>query len=629
MSTYGPAQCRAFFFFVTVLAHYTHHGTTLLASGRSRKLFLRGSWDRRVYRALEIVPGFLIWTTLIGVFVLSFFKPVWVAFLILTIAKLAIYCPLSFRYNERVMVQDGNYYLFVGRAAELSSPRERKLYRAFEMLPGVLTWSTFCAVVALSFVRPVWVAVFIIVFDVFWLTNAGYLAIFVVASYARMRRALKTDWLAKLEALKIQSNELGVSSWREVVHLVILPMFRESETVVGGALEALARAHYPREQLFVVLATEERAGEEAQRTARELAGKFRNRFGKFLVTAHPSSIPGEVAGKGANETWAAKEAVRLLIDAGRIPYERVVVSSFDSDTQVGPQYFACLAYHVLTVPKPFRASYQPIPLYNNNIWDAPFFSRVAAIGSTIWQLFMQSQPDTIETFSSHSMSLRALADVGYWNTRVVSEDSVIFSQCFLAFDGDYRVVSLFYPVSMDANVSHSLRATAVSVYKQHRRWAYMEKIPYLFFGFLKNRRIKLWKKFRMVSRLLFGYWMWATASFLIAFLGWLPVMLGGEAFRETVLSFNLPRLTARMLTAAMAGLILNGALTFLLLPPLPRRRSRFVYLGIFLQWLILPFTMPFFSSLPAIEAQTRLMLGKYLGFYVTEKVRKNTAHVRE
>ena len=39
------------------------------------------------------------------------------------------------------------------------------------------------------------------------------------------------------------------------------------------------------------------------------------------------------------------------------------------------------------------------------------------------------------TFSSHSMSLRMLIDVGYWEKDIVSEDSRIFLQGLIKYDG--------------------------------------------------------------------------------------------------------------------------------------------------------------------------------------------------
>ena len=70
----------------------------------------------------------------------------------------------------------------------------------------------------------------------------------------------------------------------------------------------------------------------------------------------------------------------------------------------------------------------------------------------------------------------------------------------------------------------------------------------------------------------------------------------------------------------MIGLILSAYFAILLIPKgldLGKRK----YPILFLEWFLLPLIMIFFTSLPALEAQTRLMLGKYLGFYPTEKFR--------
>jgi hypothetical protein len=42
----------------------------------------------------------------------------------------------------------------------------------------------------------------------------------------------------------------------------------------------------------------------------------------------------------------------------------------------------------------------------------------------------------------------------------------------------------------------------------------------------------------------------------------------------------------------------------------------------FLEWILIPFIMIFFSSMPALDAQIHWLRGKYMGFWVTPKVRK-------
>jgi len=108
---------------------------------------------------------------------------------------------------------------------------------------------------------------------------------------------------------------------------------------------------------------------------------------------------------------------------------------------------------------------------------------------------------------------------------------------------------------------------------------------------------------------------------MIFLLGWLPLILGGPEFSHTMLSYNLPNIISRIMTFTMIGLISSIYLSFLLLPPRPPQYGIWKYPMFIFGWLLFPFMMIFFGSLPAIDAQTRLLLGRYMGFWVTEKHR--------
>src|SRR3990167_214053 len=338
--------------------------------------------------------------------------------------------------------------------------------RFFEILPGALAWLTLILVVVLSSQAPAFVAVFIILFDIYWLLKSLYLSFHLRSTFREMKKNLGVDWLRKLKeeerdanaantmrmprivekelsyrlngvlfrvhnqlgrfarerqygdvlaqelereripflreaALEIagrKSNfadflvdgkiavelkaksfvdkedyyqiqrylqtanlKLGLIvnfrerhlkahrvlnadteektqfadshvfedshrgiSWREIHHLVILPMYQEPHALVRESFLSLIRSNYPKDKMVVVLATEERAytresgvgsGEwGVAETARRIQAEFGNEFLRLLVTVHPAGLPGELAGKGSNETWAAKEAKRLIID---------------------------------------------------------------------------------------------------------------------------------------------------------------------------------------------------------------------------------------------------------------------------------------------------------------------------
>ncbi len=517
-----------------------------------------------------------------------------------------------------------NYYLKIGTAKDLKDPKERRLYRFFEMLPGLLSFSVLILAVIFSWKLPLAVAFFIIIYDLYWFIRSIYFSFHLRAGYDRMKAYEETNWLGELEKIEMpRKNGLKVVSWRDLYHLVILPMYKEPLAVVRPCFLALRESDYPKDRMIVVLSCEEGGRELSEETVKKISEEFKNDFFKLLITWHPQGLPGEIPGHGSNDAWAGKFALKEIIDPLRIPYENTIISSFDIDTCAFPKYFSCLSYHYLTAEKPTRTSFQPIPLYINNIWQTPVISRVFAFSSTFWHTMNQERPEKLITFSSHSMSFKALVDVGFKRPNVVSDDSRIFWQCFLQFDGDYRTVPLYYPVSMDANAAGSFWQTMKNIYRQQKRWAYgADEVPYFLFGFLKNKKIPFSKKVSFSWEAIEGYVSWATSAILIFFLGWLPLRLGGSDFAHTLVSYNLPLITSWILTFSMMGLLISVYFSLILLPPKPLSYGRYKYLYFALEWLLLPTIMIFFTAIPALDAQTRLMLGKYMGFWVTPKTRQ-------
>ncbi|MEX0913276.1 MAG: glycosyltransferase family 2 protein [Candidatus Paceibacterota bacterium] len=499
----------------------------------------------------------------------------------------------------------------VGRATELKGS-DRRLYRLLEIFPGTASWLTLIGVVVASIYAPFFAAYFIIAFSIYWVLKTAFLSYHLRHNWKRLRHHMSLDWQQLLERFE----------YSHIHHVVVFPFYKEPLEVVDSTLASLANTRYDKLKMTVVLASEERAGEEAQEIAGAMKEKYGHKFAHFLTTTHPKDVPGEMAGKGSNVTYAIEKVRTEILDVEQIPYDHVLVSNFDIDTVLYPDYFNCLVWHFMTAERPLKSSFQPVPLFNNNLWDAPALSRVVAMSSTFWEMVQQERPERMATFSSHSVPFQALYEVNYWQRNMVSEDSRIYWNLMLANDGEYDVIPLSYPVSMDANTAPSLFETIKNIYKQHRRWTYgVENFVYIAYHFTKNKNIPLRKRINITLQQIEGYWSLCTNPIMLFILGWAPLFLGGRVFHETVLSYNLPIVVRNLLILAMFGLVISAIISLSLVPKRPEGRSRFSYIVMALQWILVPVTMVIFSAIPGLDAQTRLMFGRYMGFWVTPKTR--------
>lgn len=497
----------------------------------------------------------------------------------------------------------------VARATELSG-KDRRFYRFLEILPGFISWSFLIGLFLASMYASFFAAYFIIAFAVFWLLKTIFLSAHVRHNWKRLKHHMGLDWAQMISHFKYQ----------EMYHLVVFPYYKEPREVLVGALDGLLESKYDNKKLIVVLAAEARAGEEAAALGYEMEKIYAEKFGHFLVTIHPADVAGELAGKGSNTHHALHQVKKEVIDVEKIPHEDILVSIFDVDTVIYPHYFNCLIWHFMTAEHPYKSAFQPVPLFTNNLWEASALSRVMAMSSTFWQMIMQERPEKAATFSSHSVSFKALYEIGYGQANVVSEDSRIFWNLLIANNGDFRTVSLSYPIAMDATTAGSLWGTIKNIYRQHRRWTYgVENWCYITYHFTKNKAIPLKRRIILSAHQLEGFWSLATHPLVLFMLGWAPIFLGPREFHETVLSYELPIMVRNLLIIAMGGLIVSSIISLSLTPPRPNGKSWFRYIVMAVQWIMVPVTMVVFSAIPGLEAQTRLMFGKYMGFWVTPK----------
>ena len=149
----------------------------------------------------------------------------------------------------------------------------------------------------------------------------------------------------------------------------------------------------------------------------------------------------------------------------------------------------------------------------------------------------------------------------------------------------------------------------------------MENIPYILYNFIKNKNIPFRKKIFHAFDQIEGFWSLSTNSIIILVLGWLPLLIGKGEFGTSVLAYNLPRITQFLMTLAMIGLAFSAVISLSFLPTRPKKKPYHWKWWLLLEWLLIPITGTIFGAIPGLEAQTRLMFGKYLGFWRTPKIR--------
>ena len=358
-----------------------------------------------------------------------------------------------------------------------------------------------------------------------------------------------------------------------------------------------------------------------KKTAQRLQREFGDKFFAFHIVEHPDNIPDEVIGKGGNITYAGKFLADWVPTIG-IDYKDVIITTLDSDNRPHATYFDYVTYEYIVHEDRKHLSYQPISLFLNNIWDVPAPMRVIATGNSFWNIISSMRPHTLRNFASHSQPMDALVEMDFWSTRTIVEDGHQYWRSYFYFNGNYSVTPIFAPIYQDAVMSNTYIKTLKAQFVQLRRWAYgASDVPYVATRvFSRNRNVPFFEGFARFIRLLDGHVTLATVAILVAFGGWIPLLINSEAARNSVVVHQLPDTISIIQRVAMIGLFITVFLSFKMLPPRPERYKRHRSIFMLAQWVLMPVTAVAYNAAAALYSQGRLAVGRYLDkFDVTEK----------
>ncbi len=522
---------------------------------------------------------------------------------------------------------------------EIPYERDRKgHYRFFEILPGLLSWSLLILPVVLTLIDTTYAVVFILSYLLIYIVRSFGYDFRAVSGYLTMKQHLKLKWNDFLQDLDLgeidESLHITRPAWhidniqrvkgyptiykpKDILHGVIIATVNENREILEPTIKSIIDSDYDVKKIILIIAYEGRAGEETQKRVLKLIKDYRPFFKDAFAVKHPPNIPGEVIGKGGNITYAGKKFEQYLLDK-KIDPKNVIITTLDADNRPHKLYFASLTYMFCVAPNPLRASFQPLPMFTNNIWDAPTLMRVIATGNNLFYIVLTKRPHLERNFSAHAQSMQSLIEMNFWSVRTIVEDGHHFWRSYFFYDGDYRVYPLSIPIYQDAVLADGYIKTLKAQFVQLRRWTYgVSDVAYIADkGFFHKNKISKPDVFIKFFRTLEGHVTWATGTILIFGAAFIPSLLHPQSFAAN----QLPIIVSRIQQIGIIGLLASVYVTLVTLPPRPSRIKRHRSFLMMIQWVLAPVASLLYGTFTAFNSQTRLMFKMYLSrFDVTEK----------
>lgn len=485
-----------------------------------------------------------------------------------------------------------------------------KTTRALEIALPLLSYILITLPIWLSLIQPLYTAYFLIFFNIYWLYKSAQLGVNSLKSYAKLKTSIQTNWLEKAKLLP---------NFEKLQHLIIIPTYKEPYGVLKTTIENLMKQDFPHEKIMITIATEER-DPEGKINAEKLKQEYEKYFKFIFVTIHPD-IENEVKGKSSNMAFAGEKTVKILKEKGE-NLDFITVTSCDADALLHPFYLSYLSFEFLKDEDRYFHFYQAAVMFYSNFWRIPLPMRVMNTIGSLWSFAKLGLEGRLINFSTYSLSLKTVDEVGYWGRDVIPEDYHLFFKTFFHKGQKVKTVPIYLPVMADGAESTTFIKTFINHYEQNKRWAWgVSDDPWIIRNFFLHPEISFWSKLVKIFHVVEDHILWPTNWFLITLGGNIPALVNPD-FSRTIIGRNLSDISSAILTITIIFILMIVYVDAKMKPPRPTNYPRWKIPFLYLQWLSLPIVSFVLATIPGLDAHTRLLLGKRLEYRVTEKVEK-------
>ena len=179
--------------------------------------------------------------------------------------------------------------------------------------------------------------------------------------------------------------------------------------------------------------------------------------------------------------------------------------------------------------------------------------------------------------------------------------------------------SVYLPLYGDSPKSRDYASTHQSQYNQIKRWAWgVTDVPYVLARLFKHPEIPFGLRMRRFSNLFLNHLNWIFLPILLMFGSSAPIWFSKD-FSLTDVGQQIWSLSGILLSITLSTVVFFMILEFRMLPPKPAEWPLWRRVAVHFQYFAYPVVGLVLSVLPALEAHTRLLLGRYLEYRVTEK----------